>query len=230
MSEAEDRMNAIVSALKSKAGLKQQIYRSTKEVFAQLKGICKDIAAQLTQRVTSEDPSVTISYKDINEFEFHLQFSGDMLIFTMHSNIVTFPPEHHLTKLPYVAENPDRGFFGHIMVYNFMADTIRYNRLQDPGYLLARLLLNAEGHFYVEGVRQLSFLYPSLAQNVINPEMLKLLVEQVMEIAIETDLIAPVYQDIQVVSLGEKYARQMVGGGTKVGFQMRSNSQPGIEG
>lgn len=225
MSESTEKMDAIVSALKNKSGLKQRVYRSTQEVFGEMKEIARGIAAELTRRVTSEDSSVTITFREVNDFEFHLQFSGDLLMFSMHSNVVTFPPDHHLLRTPYVKENPDRGFFGHIMVYNFMSDTIRYNRMEDPGYLLARILLNAEKKFSVEGIRQLSFLYPEFATNDVTAEMLQVFMETMMLVAIDNDLMAPPYQDILLISLGEKLANQMVGTGSKVGFQMQAGSQ-----
>jgi hypothetical protein len=215
-----DKIELIVEALKEKACLKQKIYRATLVVFQEIKDIAEGLAVELDSRFDQIDNSVHIEYKEVNEFEFHLKFSGDLLIFTMHSNIVTFPEEHILSKSPYVQEDSRRGFFGHIMVYNYMADSLKYNRLNDPGYLLARMMLNLDLHFYIEGVRQLNFLYPDIAENLINKDILRLFIEDAMITAIGHDLYAPTYQEIQMLPLGAKLQNQMVSGGSKVGFQM----------
>ena len=87
---------------------------------------------------------MVIEYRSINDMEFHIRFSGDLLVFVMHSNIVTFPDDYGPMPSKYVEEDFRRRFFGHIMAYNFMADSIKYQRLNDPGYLVGRLLVNIE--------------------------------------------------------------------------------------
>ena len=46
-----------------------------------------------------------------------------------------------------------------INIYNFLADSFKYNRLNDVGYLVGRVFLNKDLHYFVEGKRQLGFLY-----------------------------------------------------------------------
>ena len=219
----EDKLDLIVAALKDKACLKQKIFRNTLEVFQHMKAIGKALANALDEQIQSIDKSVVVDFIDKGKFEFHLKFSGDLLMFTMHSNVQTFGEEHLISKSPYVIDNKDRSYFGSIMVYNFMADSIKYNRLNDPGYLVARMLLNVDGHFYIEGVRQLNFLFPDIAVNKISPELLKVFIESTMLTAIEQDLYAPSYQDIQAIPLGAKLQNTMKGA-TKVGFQASLNS------
>jgi hypothetical protein len=215
----EDRMDQIVEALKDKASLKQLIYRQSLAVFARMKGIAKDLAEILAEKMGKIDQHVQVEYIEKGEFEFHLKFSGDLLMFSMHSNVQTFGEEHIINKSPYVLEDYHRGYFGSIMVYNFMADSLKYNRLNDPGYLLARMLVNCDGHFYIEGVRQLNFLFPDIAQNLISDELLRIFIESTMVAAINQDLMAPSYQEIQVLPLGLKLENRMVAA-EKVGFQM----------
>lgn len=221
----QDRFEDIVQALKDKACLKQRIYRKSLEVFQDMKTIAEALSATLSKRFEEIDQHVVIEYTEINDFEFHLKFSGDLLIFTMHSNITRVTEEHILAKNPYVQNNPEFGFFGHIMVYNFMADSLKYKRMNDPGYLIARIMLNVDGHFYVEGVKQLNFLFPDIAENLISKDFLLKVIETTMLTAIGNDLYVPRYQDVQVVPLGSKIQNQMVTGGFKVGFQMVTQSE-----
>jgi hypothetical protein len=215
----DDKLGLIVEALKDKASLKQKIYRNTLEVFQHMKTIAQALAETLDAQIKQHDESVIVEFQDKGEFEFQLKFSGDLLMFSMHSNVQTFGEEHIISKSPYVQEDPHRGYFGSIMVYNFMADSLKYNRLNDPGYLLARMLLNVDGHFYIEGVRQLNFLFPDIAQNQITMELLRIFIESTMLTAIDQDLYAPSYQDIQIVPLGLKLENRMMSA-EKVGFQM----------
>lgn len=216
----EDKLNMIVSALSEKATVKQLIFRNTKAVFAQLKSEAETLVAQIAEKMAQVDDSVEVEFKDVNEFEFRIKFSGDLLMFTMHSNVTAFTPEHILSSSPYINEDYRRGYYGTIMVHNFMADSVRYNRLGDMGYLLGRMMLNFEGHFYVEGMRQFGFLYPDIAENLISAEVLRFFVEYGILMAVNNDLTAPDYQSIQVIPLGQKLANQMVFGGEKLGFRM----------
>lgn len=219
----ESKVEQIIAALAHKASTKQAIYRNTKVIFDRMKEIAAHLAEFLDVQFQKIDPNVKVRFKDVNEFEFHLKFSGDLLIYTMHSNIITLQPEHIVMKSPYVQEDEKRGYFGSIMVYNFIADSIKYNRLTDPGYLMARMFINDHGHFYVEGVRQLSFLYADIAKNEISNEVINHFIEAAMLLAISKDLYAPKYQDIQVIPLGQKIANQMVSGVTKVGFHVEAH-------
>lgn len=225
----EQQLPKIVAALESKAVMKQGIFRSTKAVFNHLKEIAREIARVLAEHFEKVDKSVVIEFQDKNEFEFHLKFSGDVLTFTMHTNVTTLLDEHVILKSPYVIEEPARGFFGSILVYNFMADSIKYNRLDDLGYLVARLLINKDGHFYIEGVRQLNFLFPDIAKNEITSEILMAFVEHAMIAAIEQDLVSPNFQDILIVSLEIKQANAVVNSGAKVGFQNSATKEPVTE-
>lgn len=222
----DHNLNLITAALQEKATLKQGIFRNTVEVFNRLKNLAAGVTDQLSERLSGQEKMLKIEFREVNDYEFHLRFSGDLLIFTMHSNIITFPEEHVLGLSRYMQEDPRRAFFGHIMVYNFMADSFTFNRLEDRGYLVSRLLVNIENHFFVEGVRQFTHAFPDVAQNQLTDVVLQNLVEIAMLVAIENDLVATPYQEIQVISLGQKLANQMVSTGQKVGFQMRSQSEP----
>src|SRR5687768_4450585 len=120
----EDKIEVIFEGLKQKSTTKQIIYRNTKDTFDQLRVVAAEIVDQLSRKITEVDSSVIIEYRNVNDFEFQIKFSGDLLIFVMHSNVITFPDDHELMSNPYVEDDFRRRFFGHIMAYNFMADSI----------------------------------------------------------------------------------------------------------
>jgi hypothetical protein len=215
----EDKLEAIFEGLKQKSTTKQTIYRNTQEVFEKMRVAAADIVSVLSQKMTSEvDSNVTIEYRNINEFEFHIKFSGDLLIFVMHSNVITFSDDHELMGNPYVEADFRRRFFGHIMAYNFMADSIKYNRMNDPGYLLARILINVENHFYLEGVSELDLEYTDISKNLVDDRALRLFIESAMVASVNNDLVAQDVEDIKKISVKQKLENQQVSRGQKLGF------------
>ena len=214
----EDKLEAIFEGLKQKSTTKQTIYRNTKETFDRLRECAVTIVDGLSKRITEVDSSVVIEYRNINDLEFHIKFSGDLLIFVMHSNVITFSEDYELMTTDYVEADFRRRFFGHIMAYNFMADSIKYGRMNDPGYLLARLLINFENHFHLEGVTELDLPYTDIAEDEINDEVLRLFIESAMIASVNNDLMAPDIDDIKKITVKQKMENQQVSRGQKLGF------------
>ncbi|MDB5268371.1 MAG: hypothetical protein JWP58_1411 [Hymenobacter sp.] len=213
-----DRLNQIFEGLKQKSSAKQAIYRNTQAAFDCLRLVSQELVVELSRKLTPLDSSVVIEYRSINDMEFHIRFSGDLLVFVMHSNIVTFPDDYGPMPSKYVEADFRRRFFGHIMAYNFMADSIKYQRLNDPGYLVGRLLVNINNHYFLEGVQQLELPDNDMSDNPVTPESMRLFVESAMIAAVNNDLIAPPLPEIQKISVKQKLENQQVSRGSKVGF------------
>jgi hypothetical protein len=213
-----DRLNQIFEGLKQKSTAKQAIYRNTQAAFDCLRLVSQELVVELSRKLTPFDSSVVIEYRSINDMEFHIRFSGDLLVFVMHSNIVTFPDDYGPMPSKYVEADFRRRFFGHIMAYNFMADSIKYQRLNDPGYLVGRLLVNINNHYFLEGVQQLELPDNDMSDNPVTPESMRLFVESAMIAAVNNDLIAPPLPEIQRISVKQKLENQQVSRGSKVGF------------
>lgn len=220
-----DRLNQIFEGLKQKSTAKQAIYRNTQAAFDCLRLVSQELVLELSRKLTPLDSSVVIEYRSINDMEFHIRFSGDLLVFVMHSNIVTFPDDYGPMPSKYVEADFRRRFFGHIMAYNFMADSIKYQRLNDPGYLVGRLLVNINSHYFLEGVQQLELPDNDMSDNVICPETMRLFVESAMIAAVNNDLIAPPLPEIQKISVKQKLENQQVSRGSKVGFSFSAQQQ-----
>ena len=139
----------------------------------------------------------------------------------MHTNVFCFPPEHQVGKDPYVLEVPTRGYCGMIQAYNFLSDSLKYQRLSDIGYLLARLFINSEGHFYVDGQRQLDFLYTDFAKQEIETEAILKIIEQTMLYALDFDLYVPPMEAMSEITLQQKIVFNNSGGlatGKRLGY------------
>ncbi|QCR25049.1 hypothetical protein [Pontibacter sp. SGAir0037] len=216
----EDRLDSIVNGMQQKSATKQLIFRNTKETFAKLKEVAREVVDELSERITQYDANIIIEYKEINEYEFNIKFSGDLLIFIMHSNIITFPDDYKIMQSSYVQEDFRRRFFGHIMAYNFMADSIKYGRLDDPGYLIGRMLINFEKHFCLEGVKQMDLPFEGFSKNPLKDEDLRIIVESAMIAAVNNDLMGQDVSDIEKISLKQKFDNMHLTSNKKLGFMM----------
>lgn len=221
MSQEPDPLEYIQRMLESKSKAKQVTYKNLLTAFNLLSKESKRVAQELKKKVRPGDDDVTIDFKPINEHEFHVKLAGDLLIFVLHTNIVTFAEDHPVMKEPYIAEKEVNRYFGQIMIYNFMSDSLKFNRVNDPGYLLARILINHEGRYVIEGEGRLSALFNKISEHPINEAELNILVKLALTIAIENDLMAPPYPQVKFITLHQKLEKtQELGAGQKIGFQM----------
>ena len=88
-------------------------------------------------------------------------------------------------------------------MYNFLADSFKYSRINDSGYLVARLFINKEMHFMVEGKRQVGFFYNSFSNEPINKEDIKKILSSAINYCIDFDLLTPPYDTVKELSVME---------------------------
>ena len=225
--DAKSARDLILDSLKEKSTAKQFIYRSTVEIFQEFKTVLKEIQMDLNGVMSKYDKSVEITFRDNGIFEAEIKFSGDLLIFTMHSNVFNFDPDHNIFKSNYVQENPIRSYCGMIQVYNFLADSFKYNRANDLGYLVARIFINKEKHYFVEGKRQLGFLYNDFENAVIDKKAIKDIVESTILYAMSFDLLVPQYDSMKEISVSQKLeqiANAFLKTGKRLGFRFQADN------
>ena len=216
-----DPLEYIQQLLESKSTAKQITYKNLLAAFNQLAKESKRIVDELKKKVRAADEDVTVSFLPVNEHDFHVKLAGDLLIFVLHTNVVTLDEAHEVMKEPYIKEQDANRYFGQIMIYNFMSDSLRFNRVNDPGYLLARLLINHENRFIVEGEGQLGTLFSTISNPPVNEEILNTIVKLSLTLAIENDLMAPPFPQVQFITLYQKMEKtQELGAGQKIGFRM----------
>jgi hypothetical protein len=224
----ESKIKDIQHLLCEKSNTKQQAFQVTLNTFATLKKVMKEVADDLFPCLAEDAPRVEIKYTEKGDFEAHLKFSGDTLVVMMHTNIFDFDESHYVLKNPYIKEDPMREFCGLIQVYNFLADSIKYNREQDIGYLIGRIFVNKEKHFFIDGKRPLSFLYSDIAKNQITEEVLRNIIEEAMLFCLNFDLLAPPLDAISYICVEQKYLMSHSSGmptGKRLGFMMSSEPE-----
>lgn len=219
----QDPTEYISKLLLTKSGVKQVTYRNVCQVFKSIKRKAIDLINEINTKTDSKDEDIVLSVNEVSDQEFHVKVAGDLLVFFLHTNIITLSDDYAYNKSPYVQENPSRKYLGQINVYNFMADSLKFNRMNDPGYLLARLMVNFENRFIVEGDRQINFMFESVSNKPMESTDLSILIQLIITQAIENDLVAPPFQKIRGITLQQKMAKtESMGGGGKIGFQMSS--------
>ena len=191
----------ILELLKTKSSTKQEVFRNTKIVFQQLTTVLENKVNKLSSKISEEDEFIDLSFEQKGDFESHIMFSGDRLVFHMHSNVFDFPSTHSIHKTSYVKEDKLRSFCGVIHVYNFLNDSFKYNRLNDVGNLVARIFVNKDNHFFVEGEKELGFLFNDFINQELNNETLELIVDSAMIFALNFDLMTPNFKDINLVNV-----------------------------
>lgn len=220
MNSEQDPINCIKNLLENKSTAKQATYRHIVEAFDVFSNEAKRVVDELLKRAHPDDKDVTVEFNIVNEHEFDVKLAGDMLIFVMHTNVVTFEDTHPIMKEEYITQNDVNRYFGQIMIYNFMADSLKFNRSNDPGYLLARLMINHDNRFFIEGEKELAE-FNKISDSPITDEILRKIVKIVLRMAIENDLIAPPFKEVKSITLYQKREHTPeLGGGQKIGFRM----------
>lgn len=222
----KDRKEQILSALEMKSLVKQKVYDQTLEIFEILKEVLQEITAEFNKELQVKDPRVAFAYRERSQFEVELKVAGDLLIFSMHTNIFEFDRDHNVWKLNYVKDNSLYSFCGIINVYNFLADSFKYNRLEDLGYLVSRIFVNLEKCFFVEGKRQQEYLYNNFGKQQITKDIIRDIVLRIANYAIEFDLLVPPYDNIKIASVGqliEKVEYHKMKTGKRLGFKFNSD-------
>lgn len=217
------QFNGIKELLVKKSFTKQQVSRLTKEVFDTFKKELKFLQENLSPEMQKEAPLVELKYYDKGDFEAHLKFSGDTLVLMMHTNIFDFDDHHPIHKNPYIKEDPLRSFCGLIMVYNFLSDSLKYNREGDLGYLIGRIFINKDKHFFVDGKRPLSFLYHDIACCEITQENIRNIVIESMNYCLNFDLLVPPIDVVNYITVEQKNLLSFSSGmptAKRLGFQI----------
>lgn len=226
MEQLEPRQ-LILKTLKEKSVTKQDVYKQTITVFSEFRSVIKELADELRKKAEKIDKRLIIEYKDKSEFEIELRVAGDVLIFYMHTNVFEFDKSHSIWRTSYVKKEELNSYCGMINVYNFLSDSFKYNRVNDVGYLVARVFINREKHYFVEGKRQLGFLYNDFVNNIIDKEAIAKIVESAVLYCLDFDLFTPPFDNVKEVSIQEIQqvsTAMQIQTGKRLGFRFLADS------
>lgn len=227
---AAEKEKQILDIIKEKSILKQTVFTNTYKVFNDLKKVLSGMEVSYNKQLKGDVISAPFKYKNISDFQCELKVAGDILVFQMHSNIFEFDRDHGVWKISYVKNNAMATYSGIINIYNFLADSFKYNRDKDLGYLVGRIFINKDFHYFVEGKRQMGFLYNDFGNAVIDNDKLKEIVDTAIAYSLDFDLLVPPYDNMKVITVEQietKRQKGQIQTGKRLGFGFRSDDVQG---
>jgi hypothetical protein len=224
--EISEKKMSIVKTLSEKSLLKQKVYDNTLIAFSTIKDILKTLAVDINKDLTPLDSRIKLIYDDRSTFDAQLKVAGDLILFTMHSNIFQFDRDHPAWKTPYIQKDKLNSYSGVINIYNFLADSFKYSRMDDLGYLIARIFINHENQYFVEGKRQMALLFTNFGNEAITREGLQRIISTSIQYSLEFDLLVPPYDAVKIATVGQaetKIQHARLATGKRLGFQFNSD-------
>lgn len=222
----QETRQLILNNLSEKSGMKQLVYDNTFATFNLIKEVLHEMASDYNSAFKGADKRVKLEYHDRGKFEAEIRVAGDILIFSMHSNVFQFDRDHNIWKLSYVKDGKNASYCGIINVYNFLRDSFKYNRLDDLGYLIGRIFINKDYHYFVEGKRQMGFLYNNFGSATIDKEALVNIIQSSILYTLEFDLLVPPYDVVKIASVNQmntKIENSKLQTGKRLGFKFNSD-------
>ncbi|MBR1625738.1 MAG: hypothetical protein IJ681_01195 [Bacteroidales bacterium] len=178
--------------------LLNNVIEKTHETFSLMREQARQIMNYMSKQYPDE-----FFFEDKNQNEFEIRFGSDILVFIMHTNVFEFSRNHEVMRLPYIQQDKERSFCGMINIYNFLTDSFDYNRDYDLGYLIGRVFINKDNHYFIEGKREVGLLYSSFNTSEINAESVTDIIRSSMEYANNFDLLTPPFDEVKEISVGE---------------------------
>jgi hypothetical protein len=226
MSQKEE----IVRLLKEKSVMKQDVYRNTLSTFEMFKRIAKELGTELKAEANAIDPRIGVEYVQNSDYEMKLKVAGDVLVFYMHTNVFEFEKTHPMHKTGYIKENINNSYCGIIYIYNFLADSFKYNRVNDLGYLIARVFINRESRFFVESKPALGYKYQNFSSAPITEDVIRDIINELVIYCISFDLYTPpndAVKEISVYEIQERILSDKFKTGKRLGFSAHSETHFG---
>lgn len=214
----------VFESVRVKSLLKQDIYRKTRESFELFKSLLRNLVIEYNQQY-KELNKVQFHLNESDEFRTELTFGGDVLIFMMHTNIFQFPRMHEVMKTKYINDDTLRSYCGVINIYNFLADSFRFNRQNDLGYMIGRVFINRDVHFFIEGKREIGQLYNNFSTSVLDAAAVEQIVKSAILYTVNFDLLTPPYDEVKLIRAGDIQATSDVKlvTGKRLGFRFQGD-------
>jgi hypothetical protein len=226
MDQQSTANSALIKAIIKKGTLKQEIYQKTLGIFNEFKTEARNLIDVNADTVRQAKHPLLFEFSNHSPFEFQLKFGSDILIFFMHSNIFELPRDHEVMKTPYIREDRSRSYGGLIHIFNFLADSFKYNRVNDLGYLIGRIFVNRELHYFIEGKREVGLLYNNFSTAKLDHSTLLSILQSAILYTINFDLLTPPFDTLKEVTVQEMKTTldaMSIQTGKRLGFRFQAD-------
>lgn len=228
----EQQKEIILKLLAQKSVMKQDVFANTIKAFSLVKEVLNESSEDIKTETVKIDTRISVKYSDIGPQSAQLKVAGDVLDFYMHTNVFEFDRSHPMFKTGYIKHNELNSFCGIINIYNFLADSFKYNRLSDLGYLACRIFINKEMHFFVETrINSISFKYSNFSAEPLSKEHLKDIINDLIIFAVSFDLFTPPFEAVREVSvheIQEKSNSSILRTGKRLGYSTNASYEDEI--
>jgi hypothetical protein len=224
----DDGKSDVFTLLRKKFELKQEVYTNTYQVFQQFKSIMQEMSEEYRKAFLKDKTSALFEFRDKSEFEVELKFGSDILIFMMHTNVFEFSRDHEVMKTSYIREDILRSYCGVINIYNFLSDSFKYNRVNDIGYMIGRIFINRDKHYFIEGKREIGMLYNNFAQSLIDRQSTRMILESAIRYTVNFDLLTPPYDTVKEVTVFDMQTtldNMRLQTGKRLGFRFQADQE-----
>jgi hypothetical protein len=218
----ENRRDKIIAGLEKKAQLKKEIMAQTSAAFSLLKECNAELVQQLQASLKGKVDDIQLSASSKGSFATELRLNDDLLVSFCNVDVFNFETSHPVWKLSYVQKDESLASCGCISIFDFLSSSFQLNRTEDLGYLVARIFINRENHFIVEGRKQLGTLFNNFSDSVMTKQTMMEILEQLVIFSLEYDPLTPGFEsvkEVRVADILEASSQSLNQGGKRLGFR-----------
>ena len=190
--------NSIISIVGPKAEMRKELEHIVVDSFECLCDVLKGLADEYNKILNRK---TTVIFERAASHVAKFTIDADVLVFSQHTDIFQFDRDHKVWQTPYVNEDQTRTFTGVVNVYNFLTDSFRYDRDEDYGYLVARVFVNKDNSYFVEGKRQRSTGVEHFGEAKLDSNNWRRVVETALKYVVEFDALVPPYETVAVTDM-----------------------------
>jgi len=114
-----------------------------------------------------------------------------------------------------------------INIYNFLGDSFKYKRINDIGYLIGRVFVNKDMHYFIEGKREIGYLFRSFDIAFMDDQAAKTIITSAIRYALNFDLLTPPYEEVKILSVYEIQTtldNMKIKTGKRLGFRFQADA------
>lgn len=224
-----DKFNHIVKSLSDKAVAKLEVGENAVWAFGLLKSQLRKLEQEIAAVAVEIDKRISVRFVERGPLDLEFRVSDDIIIFSLHTDAFTFDEAHPIWKHSGMRSEHGRGYFGMISIYNFLTDSIKFNRFNDQGILVARLFIDRHKHFFMEGKKQLGLVHNSPGVELFTESAARDIAEIIISHCLDFDIITPPFDQVRIISVQEmieKSLSSVVSTGKRLGFRLQSDTDP----
>lgn len=224
----EELRAKILETITLKSNLKQKVFDTTFTSFNLLKDTLFEMASEIDDELEGKlDRRVRLEYRDRGKFEAQLQVANDTLIFQMQTDVFQFDLDHPVWGNEFASGDKANSYCGVVNIYNFLADSFKFNRNADEGYLIGRIFINADRYFFVEGKEQQSIKADKFGSATLDRSELITILESAIYYSINFDLLVPPFElnhRVKIDQFNTKMDNSKFETGKRLGFEYNTKN------